>query len=92
MDAIRISDGEMVFIKRVKTGDDESRIALYLSDNTFRRAPQNHCVPIIDYFEDSDDPSISYLVMPFLSSVDGPPFETVGDEVEFCDQILEVGV
>lgn len=92
MDAIRISDGEMVFIKRVKTDDDESRIALYLSDNTFRQDSQNHCVPIIDYFEDSDDSSISYLVMPFLSSIDGPPFETVGDVVEFCDQILEVGV
>ncbi|EIM91026.1 uncharacterized protein STEHIDRAFT_72737 [Stereum hirsutum FP-91666 SS1] len=89
VDATRISDGELVFIKRVKTDDDESRIALYLSDNTFRQDTQNHCVPIIDYFEDSDDPSISYLVMPFLSSIDGPPFETVGDVVEFCDQILE---
>lgn len=82
----------MVYIKRVKTNDTESRIALYLSKATFREDPRNHNVPIIDYFEDLIDPSISYLVMPFLSSIDEPPFDTVGDVVEFCDQILEVGV
>ena len=88
VDATRISDSKLVYIKEVETGDLESRLALTLAalDD-----PTNHSVPILDTFVDHADESISYIVMPFLRMSDSPPFETVGEVVDFADQILEVG-
>lgn len=81
----------MVYIKRVTTDDSEVRIATYLSQDLFRQDPHNHSVPILDLFQDSENPDILYMVMPFLSLADQPPFDTVGEVVDFCDQVLEVG-
>jgi hypothetical protein len=87
VDATRISDSKLVYIKEVKTGDLESRIALTLGA---LNDPTNHSVPILDTFVDYADESISYIVMPFLRLSDDPPFETVGEVVDFADQVLEV--
>ena len=92
MDATRISDGRLVYIKQVPTGDQESRIALMFSTTGFNGDPRNHCVPVIDYFQDDNDVTVSFMVMPFLRGADNPPFETVGNVVDFVDQILEVGM
>ncbi|EIM88669.1 uncharacterized protein STEHIDRAFT_166704 [Stereum hirsutum FP-91666 SS1] len=89
VDATRLRDGEMVYIKRVTTDDSEVRIATYLSQDLFRQDPHNHSVPILDLFQDSENPDILYMVMPFLSLADQPPFNTVGEVVDFCDQVLE---
>lgn len=62
------------------------------SQNRLRDDPTNHCVPILDSFEDDEDPSISYLVMPFLRLMDDPPFWLTNDVVDFVDQMLEVGL
>jgi hypothetical protein len=87
IDATRISDGKLVYIKEVQTGDQESRVALALSavDD-----PANHSIPILDTFTDHADETISYIVMPFLRLSDNPPFETVGEAIDFVDQVLEV--
>lgn len=90
VDATRISDGTPVYIKRVKTGDNESSIAVHLDQESLRQNPRNHSIPVFDLFGDSEDPTISYMVMPFLSTADVPPFETVGEVVDFCEQLLEV--
>ncbi|CCL99181.1 uncharacterized protein FIBRA_01196 [Fibroporia radiculosa] len=45
-----------------------------------REDPRNHCVPILDLFEDEDDPSHSYMVMPYLRCIDDPPFEMCQDK------------
>lgn len=76
-----------MYIKKVTTGDLESRIALALSNID---DPANHSVPILDTFVDSDDKSISYLVMPFLRMSDDPPFGLVEEVVDFADQLFEV--
>ncbi|KAK7689873.1 hypothetical protein QCA50_006512 [Cerrena zonata] len=89
LDATRTADGATVYVKKVKTGDEESHIARMLSSDELRSDPSNHCVPILDYFQDDNDPSISYMVMPFLRPTDEPAFETVGNVIEFVDQILE---
>lgn len=86
VDATRISDGKLVYIKEVKTGDQESRIASILAAV---EDPANHSVPILDTFTDPADDSVSYIVMPFLRSSDNPPFETVGEVADFVDQVLE---
>jgi hypothetical protein len=82
-----MSDGKLVYIKEIRTGDSESSIALMLSalDD-----PANHSVPILDTFGDLVDKSISYMVMPFLRLTDNPPFEVVEEVLDFVDQILEV--
>jgi hypothetical protein len=82
-----MSDGKLVYIKEVRTGDLEPSIALMLSAID---GPANHSVPILDTFEDSVNKSISYLVMPFLRLTDNPRFEVVEEVLDFADQILEV--
>ncbi|OCH90628.1 hypothetical protein OBBRIDRAFT_754583 [Obba rivulosa] len=89
IDARRVSDNSLVYIKRVKTGDLESSIATYLSSERLASDPRNHCVPILEMFEDPDDPAISYMVMPFLRPIDKPPCELVEEVVDFVTQILE---
>lgn len=90
IDATRISDGTLVYIKRVATDSDELKIALMFSSQECRLDDKNYCVPIIDHFQDMGDIKFSYIVMPFLRPVDDPPFEIVEDVVNFVDQILEV--
>lgn len=52
--------------------------------------PKNHCVPVLDVFEDNENHNVSYIVMPFLRAVDDPPFETVGQVIDFVTQMVEV--
>ena len=85
-----MSDNSLVYIKRVKTGDAESKIAMYLRSGSLARDPRNHAVPVLDYFQDDEDPTISYMVMPFLRPIDDPDFEVVDEVAEFVSQILEV--
>ena len=84
----RISDGKLVYVNEVRTGDLESSLALMLLGAI--DAPTNHSVPILDTFEDSVNKSISYIVMPFLRLTDDPQFEVVEEVLDFVDQILEV--
>lgn len=92
MDATRISDGLLVRLKTVSTGSSEVRIASLLTSERLLRDPRNHCVPLLDHFSDSKDPSHTFLCMPWLHKCDQPPFETVGDVVNFVDQVLEVSL
>ncbi|KZV68701.1 hypothetical protein PENSPDRAFT_609719 [Peniophora sp. CONT] len=89
IDATRLSDGKMVYIKRIKAGNREVSIATSLYDESLRNDPMNHTVPILEVFSDPDTPGLSYIVMPFLRFPEDPPFETVGEVVDFVDQILE---
>lgn len=61
-----------------------------LSSEPLSSDPRNHCIPILELIQDDEDPSLSYMVMPFLRLMDDPPFDSVGDIVEFTNQILEV--
>ena len=90
VDATHIETGKVVYIKEVKTDDDEHRIAQLLAQEDWVNDPRNHCVPIVKIFRDHIDPGVSYIVMPFLRPADNPPFELVKDVIDFVDQILEV--
>jgi len=85
VDATRIADSKLVYIKQVQTND---RVAYSVDAYLVWRS--NHCVPILDTFVDSSDGSISYIVMPFLRSLEEPPFYVIGEILDFADQILEV--
>lgn len=80
----------MVYIKRVKTGDEEVSIASMLYHESLRSDSRNHCVPVLDVIQDDIDPNISYLVMPFLRIMNDPQFESVNEVIECVDQLLNV--
>ena len=75
----------------MERNDEESRIAQMLSTAELREDPRNHCVPIIEIFDDPDNDSISYMVMPLLRNASDPPFQYVKEIIDFVDQVLEVG-
>ncbi len=85
-----MNDGKLVYVKRVATGDTESQIIMKFSSPASRLDPRNHCVPVLDYFTDDEDSSISYIVMPFLRPVEYPPLETINDVAVFVSQLMEV--
>lgn len=89
IDAQRISDGKLVFIKRMKTDDSETRIARMLSSDSLSKDPRNHCAPVLDVIQDPSDLTVSYMVMPYLREADSPPFDFVEEIIDFVDQVLE---
>ena len=92
MDATRISDGKLVSLKRVKSSSQEIVIASLLSSEELRKDPRNHCVPILDIIADTEDPTLSFIIMPFLRHIDDPPFDTVGSILECMEQLLEASL
>jgi hypothetical protein len=82
-----MENGKLVYIQRVATDSKELTIAKMMSEKDI---PSNHCVPVLDCFVDDEDSSISYIVMPLLLPYNQLPFETVGEIVDFVDQLLEV--
>ncbi|KAF9238767.1 hypothetical protein BU15DRAFT_74992 [Melanogaster broomeanus] len=72
-------DGTVVFIKKIYSDEhpSEEEIALYFSSEKLRKDPANHCVPVIDHFEDDEEPNIHYIVMPLLRPCVDPEFATI---------------
>ncbi|KAI0676773.1 kinase-like domain-containing protein [Trametes maxima] len=89
VDATRVSDGTLVYLKKVPSSSHELEILSYLSSEEMRHDPRNHCVPLLDVLQDHSDPSTVFMVMPFLRYIDSPQFETVDDTLECLDQVLE---
>ncbi|KAI0369571.1 hypothetical protein BV20DRAFT_1020643 [Pilatotrama ljubarskyi] len=89
IDATRMSDGTLVYLKRVPSDSQELQILSYLSSEDMRRDPRNHCVPLLDVIRDDSQPNTSFIVMPFLRYIDSPSFELVEDILDCLDQILE---
>lgn len=76
-----------MWIKRLPRGGAELEITASFSPGG---GLHNHIVPILDQFDDDEDHTSSYIVMPFLSRMDDQPFDLVDDTVDFVDQVLEV--
>lgn len=90
VDATRISDGTKVYLKKLKKDTPERAISVFLSSSERLNDPHNHCVPIIDHFDDPHDDKIEYIVIPLLREFDDQPFVFVGEVVDFVRQTLEV--
>ncbi|KAJ7601857.1 kinase-like domain-containing protein [Mycena polygramma] len=84
LDAIRMSDGAPVVLKTVETGSADTHISGFLTDEPGAAA---FCVPIIDLLQFDDE--WSFMIMPRMRGCDTPDFETVGEVVEFVQQVLE---
>ncbi|KIK97189.1 hypothetical protein PAXRUDRAFT_825165 [Paxillus rubicundulus Ve08.2h10] len=84
-------NGTVVFIKKIYRDEHpfEEDLALYLSSERLRKDPANHCVPIIDHFEDDEEEDIHYIVMPLLRPFNHPEFETVAEALDCMKQALQ---
>ncbi|KZT29119.1 hypothetical protein NEOLEDRAFT_1128691 [Neolentinus lepideus HHB14362 ss-1] len=91
MDAVRISDGVIVALKRISNvyEPEEREFGVLFSSEPFRDDPQNHCVPIYEVLDVPADDEIQIIVMPFLRIWDDPPFDTFGEVVSFIQQSVE---
>lgn len=101
LDATRFSDGMVTCIKRIEVkpkndpesdSSDEIEIAKFLSSPALSHNDSNHCVTVIDSFQDPMKLDEYYMVMPMLRTFDEPEFGAIGEVVDFVGQILEVSV
>ncbi|KAF5366345.1 hypothetical protein D9757_011467 [Collybiopsis confluens] len=92
LDAIRISDGKPVMLRRPDPPSlsDEVKIGQVLSSRP--SDPRNHCVHIYETIS-LPEPDLqgrnSIVVMPCLVRWNKPEFGTVGEVVDFCSQVFE---
>ncbi|KAJ7028523.1 kinase-like domain-containing protein [Mycena alexandri] len=93
MDAVRDADGLQVALKRVSKSKHpfEEGIHRFLSapGSEISQDPTNHCVPLLDVLQPPNDADLQILVMELLRKCDSPPFDTVGEVVDFFNQIFE---
>ena len=92
MDATRVSDGKLVFNKKIARGGRERKIIDYLTVKDRADDEKNHCVPVLDHFIDDQEQHTEFLVMPILRRFNNPPFSFVDEVVDFVRQTLEVSV
>ncbi|KAJ7473852.1 hypothetical protein B0H11DRAFT_1337473 [Mycena galericulata] len=84
LDATRMSDGAQVVLKFVITDSTEANIWRFLRDDP---GAQAHALPLLDLLR--VDEKWSIMVTPRMRTSDNPRFETVGEVVEFVQQVLE---
>ncbi|KAG6871426.1 hypothetical protein C0995_004777 [Termitomyces sp. Mi166 len=89
LDAVRISDGVKVVLKRFDTRSEELRVVQYLSSPRLAKDPRNHTVPILDVIPLPNSHSEALLVMPQLLHFAEIPFVRFGEVVEAVQQFLQ---
>ncbi|KAG8927573.1 hypothetical protein FRC03_011492 [Tulasnella sp. 419] len=89
LDAERIKDGMPVMLKRIISTSPEVSIGRYLSSPELRDIKENHSVPLLDVVDDPLDPDYSILVLPLLRRIEYPTVQTIGECVDFMQQMLE---
>ncbi|KAJ6507304.1 hypothetical protein C8R47DRAFT_1239109 [Mycena vitilis] len=90
MDATRMSDGAQVLLKKIETEvhPHEVDICNFLSSEPLGSDPKNHCLPLLQVLETSV-PGTLILVMKLLRNYGDPHFDTVGEAIDFLQQIFE---
>ncbi|KAJ7268130.1 kinase-like domain-containing protein [Mycena haematopus] len=91
MDATVIADGSFVMMKYIelRAPSEELDIAVWFSAEPQRSDPANHCVSILRVLSDPKEPGWAIIVMPLLREYNKPPFDTVGEVVEFFKQTFD---
>ena len=77
-------------LKPVQRGSREITIARSLSSPDNLSNVDNHCVPILDYFDDMADERKGILIMPLLRRFNNPNFIFISEVVEFVRQTIRV--
>ncbi|RXW18388.1 hypothetical protein EST38_g7465 [Candolleomyces aberdarensis] len=88
--AVRVETGEVVVLKHVDHSKfpREIEVMKYLSSEPLASDPRNHSVRPIDILQDPNDDNLSIIVIPVLRYFDDPPFETMGEALDFILQFL----
>ncbi|KAJ7685980.1 hypothetical protein B0H17DRAFT_940873 [Mycena rosella] len=86
LDATRISDGMQVILKFVETASEEAAISAFLTNEP--RA-EKHTLPVLQLIPLSGHPELVFMVMPRMRLCDEDLFGTVGEFVEFLEQIWQ---
>lgn len=75
----------------MRADSEELKLNGLFSGKRLRREPRNHCLPILEVFDDAEEPGYVYMVTRLLRSVRTTPFNFIDDVLEFVEQMLEVG-
>ena len=90
IDARRVSDNKLVYLKRISRDSTEVQIAKFFSTEDRMRDPRNHCAPVLEYFEDEKLPEYGIIVTPLYRAFNKPDFRSIYEVLEFIRQTLEV--
>ncbi|RDX54872.1 hypothetical protein OH76DRAFT_1339715 [Lentinus brumalis] len=91
MDAVRISDGRIVTIKRVQkrnTPWEESTMRRF-STEPLASNPHNYAIPLYDTIQPPWDDDIVFLIMPHFIRIHKHKYATVGEAMECFRQLFE---
>lgn len=90
--ATRTSDGVHVILKRIQRSihPHEIEIGRFLASEPLRKQRENHCVEMFDVLQVPNETDEAILVLPLLRPFNNPPFETIGEIVDFTLQVFEV--
>jgi hypothetical protein len=90
--ATRTSDGARVVLKRIHPSihPHEIEVGEFLASEPLRRQRENHCVEMLDVLQVPNEADETILVLPLLRPFDNPPFETIGEIIDFALQVFEV--
>jgi hypothetical protein len=90
--ATRTSDGSLVVLKRIQPSihPHEIEVGKFLASEPLRRQRENHCVEMLDVLQVPGEDDETILVLPLLRPFDNPPFETIGEIIDFTLQVFEV--
>lgn len=68
----------------------EVEIAKIFAAEPLASHPRNHCSPLYEVLIPPGEADNVILVTPFLRAFDDPPFDSIGEIVEFFRQVFEV--
>jgi len=89
LDAVRVADGQAVAIKRTRGGTPEVAIGRFFFSEEVRSAPENHCAPVFDAFDDPRGDGFVFVVMPLFRRWENPSLKTIGEAIDMFSQLLE---
>lgn len=90
MDAVRISDGRRVLLKRFElpaNGRTELEINTLLSSEPLKSDPRNPAIPLLDVI---NAPGQCFMVFPFGQRLYDMRIGTIGEGFDFVEQTLKV--
>ena len=82
--------GQLVIIRKMDTDSQELALLLHFSSLNMRAVSENHCVPILDYFQAPDDAAVTFIVNPYLYRNRDLYWDFTDEVMDFGMQVLEV--
>ncbi|KAF8647095.1 hypothetical protein AX16_006929 [Volvariella volvacea WC 439] len=91
MSAQRLKDGQTVILKKVSQSlhPSEVEISLMWSQEQLASNPKNHGIRIQEVLHSPLDSDLVFLVLPLLHRSNKPRFDTIGEGVDFFQQVFE---